>query len=131
MPINYFLYISRLAPDMDSTCVGAIVKQARILNANAGVTGVLGFDGERFVQYAEGPPDAIGALITALASDKRHVDFDLRSQGHGIAERKFSDWQMGYADFEEFPFDISCLEALHDQAAIQFFLDNSRSMDFA
>ncbi|MBH1963395.1 MAG: BLUF domain-containing protein [Comamonadaceae bacterium] len=131
MPISYFLYISRLAPDMDCACVGSIVKQARILNSNAGITGVLGFDGERFVQYAEGPPEAIAALISALASDKRHVDFEVKSQGHEIPDRRFSDWQMGYADFEDFPFNISTLDTLRDQAALQFFLDNSRSMDFA
>lgn len=131
MPISYFMYISRLAPDKDCACVGAIVKQARRLNADAGITGVLGFDGERFVQYAEGPPDAIRTLITALVSDDRHVDFTVKAQGHGVPDRRFSDWQMGYADFEEFPFNISHLDDLLDEAALQFFLDNSRSMDFA
>ena len=99
MLIDYFLYTSCLPDDADASSVPAIVKQARALNASAGITGVLAFDGECFVQYVEGPPDAVQKLAAALARDTRHTRFKLHTQGSiELAERRFSAWTMGLVD---------------------------------
>ena len=130
MPLSFFLYTSRLATGINSSSVGTIIKQARALNAATGITGVLGFDGENFVQYVEGPPIAVHKLLASITSDKRHSELNIKAQGENISIRKFPDWQMGYAYFEDFPFDIARLEDLEASAALQYFLENARSMDF-
>ncbi|MGB3070370.1 MAG: BLUF domain-containing protein [Ottowia sp.] len=131
MLISYFLYTSRLVPEANVACVSEIVKKARLANAISGITGVLGFDGEKFVQYVEGPSAAILELLAAIERDPRHTDFDIKAQGESIAERRFQEWQMGYADLEEFPFDFRGLQVLRDHAALEYFQENAKLMDFA
>lgn len=129
--LSYFLYTSRLTPGTDVTCVGEIVKKARRSNAISGITGVLGFDGEKFVQYVEGPAPAIQKLLAAIESDPRHTNFEIKAQDESIPSRRFQEWQMGYADLEEFHFNFEGLHALHDDAALEYFQENAKLMDFA
>ena len=134
MLIDYSLYTSCLPDDADASSVPAIVKQARALNASAGITGVLAFDGECFVQYVEGPPDAVQKLAAALARDTRHTRFKLHTQGSiELAERRFSAWQMGYADMDVAGEDlvIPTLAGLDGDAALDYFLNHAPALDFA
>lgn len=95
--LDCFLYQSKLAPGVDVTCVAQIVKAARTFNSSAGITGILVFDGERFCQYVEGPPDQVQALVEAIAQDKRHVDFTLLLHLKHEVCRRFHKWSMAYA----------------------------------
>lgn len=131
MAISFFLYTSRLAPHSEVSTVGGIVKQARAKNAISAITGILGFDGEMFVQYVEGPTDAVLKLIESLSADSRHTDFNVVCQGATIDCRRFQGWSMGFADLETFPFDIELIATLKELPALQYFLDNAQSMDFA
>ena len=129
--MNYFLYTSRLPTNAPLSSVSEVVKQARTLNAIAGITGVLGFDGESFVQYVEGPADAILKLRAAIAADTRHTHFSIKAEGPLLSERKFSEWHMGYSDLESQGFDFSALAPLHGDEALQYFINHAESMDFA
>lgn len=131
MLYDYFLYSSCLPPDSDASLVGGIVKQARAKNAITGITGVLGFDGENFIQYVEGPRAAIHALRAALARDDRHVNFTVLSEGADVPERAFSNWQMGYADVGHDPVALEELRAMSGDAALDYFMRRTADMDFA
>lgn len=131
MLCDYFLYSSCLPPDSDVSSVGGIVKQARANNGPAGITGVLGFDGENFIQYVEGPRAAIQTLRAALARDDRHVNFTVLSEGADVAERAFSDWQLGYADVGDESVNLSELHAMTGDAALDYFMRHTSAMDFA
>ena len=112
--LSCFLYTSQMTPDLDVHQIGQIVKQARELNAIQGITGMLVFDGERFAQYVEGPPEAVSQLAVKLAADPRHCDFyPLLSQSL-TGGRRFAHWAMGYSDADMHDFDI---QALNDMAA--------------
>jgi hypothetical protein len=63
------------------------------LNALVGVTGLLIFNGSRFLQIIEGPEQAIDALIERLRRDDRHSAFELRDSRF-VACRAFPDWSM-------------------------------------
>lgn len=91
------LYHSRLAPGAPLSCISDIIKTARSFNASHGLTGVLVFDGQHFLQYLEGPQQPLWDLLVRIAQDPRHVNFTLQHRGPCAGERLFRNWSMGYA----------------------------------
>ena len=91
------LYHSRLAPDAPLSCISEVIKTARSFNASHGLTGILVFDGQHFLQYLEGPQQPLWDLLVRIAQDKRHVNFTLQHQGPSPNGRLFRAWSMGYA----------------------------------
>lgn len=66
-------------------------------NASAGITGVLLFDGRRFLQVLEGPEPEVQALFQRLLADPRHRD--VQTVLHtGATQRSFSGWSMRLLD---------------------------------
>jgi hypothetical protein len=51
------------------------------------------FNGTHFLQWIEGPPDAIDELIVRLRQDSRHSGFEIRDERMSD-ERVFGDWTM-------------------------------------
>lgn len=95
--LHCILYHSRLAPNAPLSCISDIIKAARSFNATHGLTGVLAFDGQHFLQYLEGPELPLQNLLVRLAQDPRHVNFTLQHRGRCTGERLFRNWSMGYA----------------------------------
>ncbi|MCD2513300.1 BLUF domain-containing protein [Comamonas endophytica] len=91
------LYHSRLAPDAPLSCISDIIKTARSFNSAHGLTGVLVFDGQHFLQYLEGPQMVVQDLLVSIARDPRHMNLTLQHQGPCPGERLFRNWSMGYA----------------------------------
>lgn len=79
-----------------------IMAEAQINNSSASITGVLAYDRGRFVQYIEGPPDRIDALIDRLRRDDRHTGFTVRSEGP-VETRRFPDWSMALLNVTALP----------------------------
>jgi len=95
--LHCILYHSKLGPDAPLSCISDIIKVARSFNAAHGLTGVLVFDGQHFLQYLEGPKQPLWDLLVRIAQDPRHVNFTLQHQGASGSERVFRNWSMGYA----------------------------------
>lgn len=95
------LYHSQLAPGASLTCISDIIKTARSFNASHGLTGVLVFDGQHFLQYLEGPQQPLWELMVRISRDPRHVNFNLLHRDSCASERLFSNWSMGYAQVED------------------------------
>lgn len=100
LPIQRFLYISRLAPTTPNSAVGLILRQARERNRAHGIGGALVFDGERFCQLLEGPPDSVDPLAASIERDPRHGSFHVLHNMTGTAPRLMPQMQTGYADPE-------------------------------
>jgi hypothetical protein len=77
-----------------------ILRSAWENNRKAGITGFLVRTRHHFVQYVEGPREAVHALHEMLIEDPRHVEFEVLAEGPAET-RQFPDWSMGYAEFEE------------------------------
>ena len=97
LSLHYILYHSKLAPTAPVSCVSDIIKTARGFNAIHGLSGVLMFDGQHFMQYLEGPKEDVWKLLVSIAQDPRHVEFKIQDQGECAGERLFTGWSMGYA----------------------------------
>ena len=86
-------YTSRARLDLTDADLGDIHQTARHLNALEGITGLLLFDGSRFLQIIEGGEDAIDDLVERLRADPRHSAFELRDERF-VDRRSFEDWSM-------------------------------------
>jgi len=86
-------YTSRARLDLGDEDLRQLHQQARHLNALDGVTGLLVFDGVRFLQIVEGGEEAIDSLAERLRRDPRHSAFEVRDERF-VAERAFADWSM-------------------------------------
>lgn len=57
------------------------------------MTGLLLFDGKRFIQAIEGSVDAIGSTIDRIRADRRHSHLQIASDRQ-IEHRQFGSWSM-------------------------------------
>jgi hypothetical protein len=86
-------YTSRARLDLRDEELTAIHQTARHLNALDGISGLLLFDGSRFLQIVEGTEDAIDKLVERLRMDPRHSAFEIRDERY-VERRSFPDWSM-------------------------------------
>lgn len=71
----------------------AILHTATARNARLGVTGLLLFNGQNFLQVLEGGGDSVGELMHGIIRDQRHSGLVVLND-IGIEERCFPDWSM-------------------------------------
>jgi hypothetical protein len=100
LQIHEVLYVSTLAPDSPVKVVSQIAAKARLANQDAGITGLLVFDGMRFCQQIEGPRKAVLALIERIRQDPRHVNVEILHHGP-LAQRRFHRFSLGYAAMDD------------------------------
>ena len=93
MTLKSLTYTSLASLDLDAGDLDAILAKARELNALDGITGLLVFNGTRFLQIIEGSHHAINDLVERLRRDPRHSGFEVRDE-RDIDERMFGDWSM-------------------------------------
>ena len=88
------MYASRAAEAVRPEILNAILKQSTGNNPGAGVTGVLCFSGDIFLQVLEGGRSQVSKLYNRIAQDPRHTEVVLLSFEE-IDERSFAGWAMG------------------------------------
>ncbi len=93
MHLKSLTYTSRARLDLSDIELGDIHQAARHLNALDGITGLLVFDGIRFLQIIEGADEAIDHLVERLRRDPRHSAFEVRDE-RIVVDRSFPDWSM-------------------------------------
>jgi hypothetical protein len=93
------MYASRVADTLKPEGLNAIMRKSTANNPAVGVTGVLCFSGEVFLQVLEGGRSQVSALYNRIAADPRHHDVVLLSYEE-IAERRFAGWAMGQVNMK-------------------------------
>ncbi len=88
------MYASRATDTVRPDMLQAILKKSTGNNPAVGVTGVLCFSGEIFLQVLEGGRLQVSHLYNRIAQDPRHRDVVLLSYEE-IDERSFAGWAMG------------------------------------
>jgi hypothetical protein len=107
--LHRLLYASKAHVDPCGKSLRDIVDTATSRNAALGVTGVLCFSGDHFLQLLEGPVSALEELMTSIRGDDRHSI--LREWPAAPAEDGlwFPQWAMGYAYDEQLEHLVSLL----------------------
>lgn len=90
------LYASRSVKPLAASNLDAVLEQSRRNNPRSGITGLLCYTDDIFVQVIEGGRDNVCKLFNAIVRDDRHQDIRLLVYEE-IAERIFESWSMGQA----------------------------------
>jgi Sensors of blue-light using FAD len=93
------LYASRCITDSEST-IESILSQSRQHNPETGITGILCYSGDIFLQAIEGGRTAVSELYNHIAKDPRHKDIVLLHYQE-IIERRFGGWTMGQVNMSK------------------------------
>jgi hypothetical protein len=93
------LYASRAAEGLDADRIQSILEQSRENNPGLGVTGLLCYGDDVFIQVLEGGRDEVCELYNAIAKDDRHTNVRILVFEE-ISERMFGNWKMGQVDLE-------------------------------
>lgn len=100
MPIRAVAYVSEAAPavagdplGLGSVKLDELVDDAARFNRNAGVTGVLLFDGARFLQYLEGPEDGLSVAYSRVLGAISHTGLIELQRGR-VGNRRLPFWPM-------------------------------------
>ena len=96
IPLVQLLYISTITPSA-ATSLSSILASARRNNQANDITGMLMFNGKRFLQVLEGPVEAVEATYDRINRDPRHRAQVVLAR-RTIAHREFGDWSMAYRD---------------------------------
>ena len=89
-------YASRANLDVSAKVFNEILQQAQENNTANGITGMLVFNKDYFLQTIEGPRAQINRLLYGLIADQRHYDLQLL-ETREIKHREWAKWSMNYA----------------------------------
>lgn len=89
------IYTSVTPTRLSDDAVTDILSQARENNKAQNITGLLYYNGQRFLQIIEGCESDIEALYDSITRDDRHQDVELLHKDH-IEARSFENWNMAY-----------------------------------
>ncbi|WP_255988071.1 BLUF domain-containing protein [Chitinolyticbacter albus] len=87
------IYASRASAPITVESVEAILQASRARNPELGLTGVLCYTGDVFVQALEGGREQVNALYNRLQRDPRHRDLVLLDYAE-IPARRYASWSM-------------------------------------
>lgn len=93
------LYCSR-AVDPSPAAIESILAQSRQHNPVTGITGILCYGGDIFLQAIEGGRMAVSELYGHIQKDPRHKDVALLHYEE-ITERRFGGWTMGQVNISK------------------------------
>lgn len=126
--LSQFLYLSQVRGDKPFETIAEVVAEARRLNAEQAITGVLVFDGAQVCQYVEGEEVAIEGLVERLMVDPRHEQLQVLHHAPLPGERRFARWCLGYLMLDDGR-DLTRFEALRGEAAVASFLEQLPLVD--
>ncbi|MDO7841961.1 BLUF domain-containing protein [Sphingomonas immobilis] len=87
------VYISSALSSVTNADVSSLLARSRTNNQRDGITGLLFFNGQRFLQALEGPDEHVERTIAKIATDPRHRALVTLSR-RTIVAREFGDWAM-------------------------------------
>ena len=93
------LYASRVVNPLNSGLLDSILQQSCKNNPPLGVTGLLCFTKNIFIQIIEGGRDEVNQLYLTIARDDRHREVQLLAFDE-VSQRQFSNWTMGQVDID-------------------------------
>lgn len=91
------LYASRAAAPLTTDIVDSILSQSRAHNPARGITGMLCYSDDLFLQVLEGGRDEVCELYNTIVRDNRHTNVRILTYEE-ISERRFGNWTMGHVN---------------------------------
>lgn len=105
MALLQIIYTSRATQPLDKQALREMVAGASRRNRDLGVTGVLYWTDNVYLQVLEGDEQAVLILYADILRDGRHRDIHTLAI-RPIESRDFSNWSMGLLDTVSEPIDL-------------------------
>jgi hypothetical protein len=96
----------------------SILEQSRANNSPQGITGILCFNDDLFIQVLEGGRDEVCDTYNKIVRDDRHRDVRILTYDE-ISERRFGGWTMGQVNIAKI--NPSLLLKYSEKAALNPF----------
>jgi hypothetical protein len=103
MSLHAIAYVSTAARDLSTDDLDLIVAECARLNAAARITGVLLYCDGNFMQYLEGPTEAVARVFERICASGRHHQVHVLMD-EAIVEREFAHWTTARAPGPELAF---------------------------
>lgn len=107
------IYISQTTKPFSSADLLALLTKCRQNNSKLGITGVLLYYNECFIQVLEGEDETVDQTFQIIKKDPRHTNVTVLNRQH-INERQFGDWSMGFEELNESQLAALNIEGLND-----------------
>jgi hypothetical protein len=90
------VYVSTCEPGLKLDDVYAIMRVAHPKNVERGISGMLCWSGEFFLQCLEGERSTVSRLFAKICGDRRHSDVEILIAAP-CGQRWFGEWGMGFS----------------------------------
>ena len=87
------LYLSRACTSFCKDSIQELESAAKARNQLLEITGYLCYINEYFIQYIEGPDEAVDSLMARISQDPRHTILNT-IYDEELEKRRFPDWHM-------------------------------------
>ncbi len=88
-------YTSEAIKKLTRPEIDHLLTRAQARNAEYGVTGVLLYTNERFIQYLEGPSEGVSTIWEIIKADPLHHRI-VEHMREAIQAREFAQWSMAF-----------------------------------
>lgn len=92
-------YVSTETGDIGTQGMIELMTEARRVNTQHNITGLLLHREKSFYQVLEGTEAEVRRTFASIEKDERHTAVDVLFDGE-IEEREFADWQMGFLNLD-------------------------------
>jgi hypothetical protein len=101
------IYCSQATVDFSPEELVSLLELSRVNNQESGLSGMLLYSSQSFLQMLEGDPAALEETYERITADDRHVNLRLLLNAD-VSTRLFPDWTMGFehVDDEELADDL-------------------------
>ena len=93
--LHALVYVSRAAHVLSLSELDRLLVRAQARNRESGVTGVLLYSNLQFMQYLEGPGEAMAKIYGIIKADRQHHGI-IELQRERIFVREFPEWSMAF-----------------------------------
>lgn len=100
MALYELVYVSLATRPLDTAELTAMLEEARVFNAEHGITGLLVYHGQEFIQLLEGDEAEVKALFERICHDPRHGQVYVMWEAP-LDARSFDQWAMGFVATED------------------------------
>ena len=94
-PLHCIVYVSTATVPMSTPQLESLLVEARELNLQSQVTGVLLYSDGDFMQYFEGHAEALHETYARIRNSRRHRGL-IELLKETVPTRRFEGWQMGF-----------------------------------
>ena len=98
-PLFHLGYVSTETGDIGTQRMIKLMTEARRINTERDITGLLLPREKSFYQVLEGTEAEVRRTFASIEKDERHTAVDVLFDGE-IEEREFADWRMGFLNLD-------------------------------